>query len=75
MPRTNKPFDWEVYDESGEFLDILSMTRNDIKDYKKSHPRYTLKEIGYTDDGGDDSGETNSKKDWDLYGVRVRGRR
>ena len=75
MPRTNKPFDWEVYDEDGEFLDILSMTRNDVKDYKKSHPGYMLKEIGYTDDGGNDSWDTNSKKDWDLYSVRIRGRR
>ena len=55
MPRTNKPFDWEVYDEDGEFLDILSMTRNDVKDYKKSHPGYVLKEIGYTEDRGNDS--------------------
>ena len=27
MPKTTKPFDWEVYDENDEFIDILTMTR------------------------------------------------
>ena len=55
MTETTKPFDWEVYDENDEFIDILTMTRSEVKDYKKTHPNYTLKEIGYSDDGGNDS--------------------
>ena len=37
MPKTTKPFDWEVYDENGEFIDILSMTRDEMKRYKNKH--------------------------------------
>jgi len=35
MPKTTKPFDWEVYDENGEFFDILTMTRAESKEYQK----------------------------------------
>ena len=71
MPKTTKPFDWEVYDENDEFIDILTMTRSEVKDYKKTHPNYTLKEIGYSDDGGNDSWETYSEKGWNIHSVRI----
>ena len=71
MPKTTKPFDWEIYDENGEFLDILTMTRDESKEYQKTHPNYTLTEIGYNDDGGDDSWETDSKKGWDIHSLRI----
>lgn len=50
MPKTKKKFDWEVYDENDEFLDILSMSRDEAKHYKNKHPKYSLQELGYTDD-------------------------
>ena len=50
MPKTKKKFDWEILDEEGEFIDVLSMTRDEAKIYKNKFPLYTVKEIGYTDD-------------------------
>lgn len=76
MPKTTKKFDWEIYDQEDEFIDILSMTRDEMKQYKNSYKDYTVKEIGYTsDDGGDDSWETDSKKDRDIYRIRIPKRR
>lgn len=77
MPKTKKKFDWEVYDENEDFFDILTMSRNEMKDYKKSHPNYTLREIEYSDcedDRGDDSWENNSKKVGNVFRIRVRKR-
>ena len=77
MPKTLKLFEWEVYDQDGEFIDILTMTRDEMKKYKGDHKGYTISEIGYTDDGGDDSWEVGSKKDRNIYSVRIpkRGRK
>ena len=78
MPKTTKKFDWEIYDQDEEFIDILSMTRDEMKEYKDSHKGYQVKEIGYTsDDGGDDSWETDSKENRNVYRVRIpkRGRK
>lgn len=50
MPKTKKKFDWEVYDENGDFIDIISMTRNESKNYKNKFPKYTLLELGYTEE-------------------------
>lgn len=49
MPKTKKRFNWEIYDEKGTFLDILTMTRDESKNYQKTFPKYKLQEIGYTD--------------------------
>ena len=49
MPKTRKKFNWEVFDESGNFLDILTMSRNEAKVYQKQFPNYKLREIEYTD--------------------------
>lgn len=49
MSKTKKKFDWEIYDRDGEFLDILSMSRDEAKNYKKEFPHYKLQELGYTD--------------------------
>lgn len=75
MPKTTKPFDWEVW-EGEDFVDILSLTRNEAKEYRKKNPQYTLKEIGYNDDGdGDFSRESNRQEKWNVQCVRVSGRR
>ena len=71
MPKTTKPFDWEVYDENGEFIDILSMTRDEMKRYKNKHSKYTLNELGYTDDGKNNSCDFNSEKRRDVHNIRV----
>lgn len=49
MPKTNKKFDWEVYDKNGELLDVLTMTRNEAKEYHKKFPKLTLQEIMYNE--------------------------
>lgn len=49
MPKTKKKFNWEVFDEKGEFLDILTMNRKEAKIYQEQFSNYTLKEINYTD--------------------------
>lgn len=55
MPKTNKRFDWEIYDENKEFVDMLTMTRNEMKDYKKKFPKYNIKEISYAENGDNDA--------------------
>lgn len=77
MPKTTKKFDWEIYDESGEFIDILSMTRDEMKNYRINHKDYSITEVGYTNDGGDDSWDSSGKEDRNIYSIRIpkRGRK
>lgn len=75
MPKTTKPFDWEVYDENDNFLDILTMTRDEMKEYKHSHPSYTLKEISYSDDRGDNSWNSDSGTFGNVHRIRIPKRR
>lgn len=70
MPKTSKPINWEVYDESGDFIDILSMTRDDMKAYRSSHEGYTVKEID-NNDGGDDTWETGRETRRNIHSVRI----
>ena len=51
MPKTNRKFDWEIFNEKGEFIDMLSFTRNEAKEYHKQFPNYKLQEVCYSDDG------------------------
>lgn len=74
MPKTIKRFDWEIYDENGDFFDILSMTRSESKDYQKKNPKYTLKEIGYNGDG-DFSWESNCQTNRNVFSTSIRRRR
>lgn len=71
MPKTTKKFDWEVYDENGTFVDILSMSRHEKNKYQESFPHYKLQEIMYTDDGDDDTWETGSNKTRNIYSIRL----
>lgn len=50
MPKTKKKFDWEIYDANGDFIDIITMTRDEMKQYKNKFPKYVIQEIAYTDD-------------------------
>lgn len=50
MPKTKKKFDWEIYDEHNDFIDILSMTREESKKYKERFPDHILLELGYTEE-------------------------
>ena len=49
MPKTKKKFDWEIY-EDDEFIDILSMTRDEAKAYKLQFPNQEVLEIAYTEE-------------------------
>ena len=73
MSKTKKLFDWEVY-EDGELIDVLTMTRNQMKSYKETHPNLTLCEINFYD-GEDDTRKSRSNKDGDIYSVRISRRR
>ena len=70
MPKTKKKFDWEIY-EGENFLDMLSMSRNEMKEYQKNHPEYSIKEVGYTDDGDDSTRKTDCEERRDIYRIRV----
>lgn len=59
MPKSKNKFDWEIYDEEGDFIDILSMTRHDASKYKNKFPKYRLQEIGYSEGIEDDGKEKN----------------
>lgn len=49
MPKTRKKFNWEIYNEDGEFQDIISMTRHEMKSFINLYPKLKVKEIEYTD--------------------------
>ena len=49
MPKTKRKFDWEIYNKEGEFIDILTLSRDEAKIYKHKFPDYVLKVISYTD--------------------------
>ncbi len=70
MSKTRKKFDWEIY-EGDECIDMLSMSRKEMKEYQKNHPEFIIREVGYTDDGENDSWETNSEKGRNIYSVRI----
>lgn len=56
MPKTKRKFDWEIYNKEGEFIDILTLSRDEAKIYKNKFPDYVLKVISYTDhDNRDDT--------------------
>ncbi len=61
MPKTTKKFDYEVYDKHGDFVDILSMTRDEAKRYKQNNPDLELQTIINTErnDGRDLSCDIN----------------
>ena len=50
---------------------MLSMSRKEMKEYQKNHPEFIIREVGYTDDGENDSWETNSEKGRNIYSVRI----
>ena len=70
MSKTREKFDWEIY-EGDECIDMLSMSRKEMKEYLKNHPEFIIREVGYTDDGENDSWETNSEKGRNIYSVRI----
>ena len=70
MSKTRKKFDLEIY-EGDECIDMLSMSRKEMKEYQKNHPEFIIREVGYTDDGENDSWETNSEKGRNIYSVRI----
>lgn len=45
MSITPKIIDYSIYDEEGEFLDVLSMTEKEMKKYKKEFPLYLIEEL------------------------------
>lgn len=74
MPKTKKLFDWEVYTDTGELFDILTMTRDQAKQYKKEFPDMLLNEIGYND-REDDTWDSSSSKNRNIYSIRIPRRR
>lgn len=74
MPKTKKLFDWEVYTDSGDLFDVLTMTRDQAKQYKKEFPDMIIKEISYHD-GEDDTRDGSSTKKRGIYSVRIPRRR
>jgi hypothetical protein len=73
MPKTKKLFDWEVY-ENEELIDVLTMTRDQMKHYKETHPNLTLCEINFYD-GENDTWKSSGDKNGDVYNIRVSRRR
>lgn len=74
MPKTKKLFDWEVYTDTGELFDVLTMTRDQAKQYQKEFPDMSLNEIGYND-GENDTRKSGSDKNGTVYSVRISRRR
>ena len=74
MPKTKKLFDWEIYDGDKNFIDILSMTRDDAKTYQKNHPEFFITEIAYND-GEDDTRESSGTENRNIHSVCIPRRR
>lgn len=74
MSKTKKLFDWEVYTDTGDLFDVLTMTRDQAKQYQKEFPDMSLKEIGYND-GEDDTWDDSSTEKRSIYSVRIPRRR
>lgn len=74
MPKTKKLFDWEVYTDAGELVDILTMSREQAKQYQKEFPDMLLNEIGYND-GEDDTRESSSTENRNIHSVCIPRRR
>jgi hypothetical protein len=74
MPKTKKLFDWEVYTDAGELFDVLTMTRDQAKQYQKEFPDMSLNEIGYND-GENDTRKSGGDKNGTVYSVRIPRRR
>lgn len=73
MPKTKKLFDWEVYQE-GELIDVLTMTRDQMKSYQELHPDLTLYEINFYD-GENDTRKSGSDENRTVYSIRIPRRR
>ena len=74
MSKTKKLFDWEVYTDTGDLFDVLTMTRDQAKQYQKEFPDMSLKEIGYND-GEDNTWDYSSTEKRSIYSVRIPRRR
>ena len=74
MSKTTRKFSWEIYDKDGDFVDVLSMTRDEMKRYHALFPEYTCQEIEYADDGRDQSRESCSKAGRTVYRIRISNR-
>lgn len=74
MPKTKKLFDWEVYTDTGELFDILTMSRDQAKQYQEKFPDMTLNEISYHD-GEDNTWKSGSNKDGNIYSICISRRR
>lgn len=42
--KKQKTFEYIIYDENGEVVDVLDLTKKEAKEYKKNNPNYTLEE-------------------------------
>ena len=74
MSKTKKLFDWEVYTDTGDLFDVLTMTRDQAKQYQQEFPDMSLKEIGYND-GEDNTWDSSSIEKRSIYSVRIPRRR
>lgn len=74
MSKTKKLFDWEVYTDTGDLFDVLTMTRDQAKQYQQEFPDMSLKEIGYND-GEDNTWDDSSTEKRSIYSVRIPRRR
>ena len=74
MPKTKKLFDWEVYTDTGELFDILTMSREQAKQYQKEFPDMLLNEIAYND-GEDDTRESSGTENRNIHSVCIPRRR
>jgi hypothetical protein len=74
MHKTKKLFAWEVYTDSGDLFDVLTMTRDQAKQYKKEFPDMIIKEISYHD-GENNTRDSGSTEKRSIYSVRIPRRR
>lgn len=44
-------FEYAIYDESGELIDVIDLTKKQAKEYERDNPTHTLEEM---DDDVDD---------------------
>jgi hypothetical protein len=62
---------WEIVDKDGNFIDVLSMTKDEKKHYLEQFPDYKCYEIDRFNAGGDSSWESDSKKERKVFRLRL----
>ena len=62
---------WEVVDENGFFIDVLTMTKDEMKKYLEDFPNYKCYQIDRFNSGRDSTWDSEGKKERKVFRLRL----